>query len=521
MRSLLQKIPGFRSPPPQECRLAEVLCSLALAIEIGLGVPGQTVQRTGIIAVRLARAAGLSDEDVVAAYYLSLLRFAGCTTTAHQTSQFIDELALGNLLVSTDEEILPLLAGVLARAMPAEQAAAVAKAMFSPTPEMARHHRNHCEAGELIAKRFGLGPRVVSGLTHAYERWDGHSTQGLAEGEAISLPMRVVHVAWLLGQDSLGRSAIDIANRMQFFAGRSLDPSLVALFVEDPAHFLAGLDGRDLTEDFLAAEPNDHLKVSGDGIDRALSAIADFGDLKSPHMIGHSRRVASVARKAAKSASMSARDVDLVARAALVHDIGRVGVQSSLLSKAGELSRAEHERIRLHSYLTERIFADNPALSELGALGCAHHERMDGSGYHRGLSSTGLSAQARLLAAANAWCAMTEARPHRPQLTEDEAASTLSGQAREGLFDRNAVEAVLTSVGQKGDRTRRSASIDLSEREIEVLQLVAREATNPAIAAELGISPKTVERHVTNIYNKTGVTTRAGAAIYALEMGLI
>lgn len=116
---------------------------------------------------------------------------------------------------------------------------------------------------------------------------------------------------------------------------------------------------------------------------------------------------------------------------------------------------------------------------------------------------------------------MTEARPHRPQLTEDEAASALSSQARGGLFDRNAVEAVLTSVGQKGDHARRAASIELSEREIEVLQLVAREESNPTIATVLGISPKTVERHVTNIYNKIGVTTRAGAAIYALEVGLI
>lgn len=160
-------------------------------------------------------------------------------------------------------------------------------------------------------------------------------------------------------------------------------------------------------------------------------------------------------------------------------------------------------------------------VAPIGALGSAHHERLDGSGYHRGLEAAGLSAAARLLAAANAWCALVETRPHRPQMTEAEAASALSDQAKEGLFDRNCVDAVLTAVGQKGAHSRRSASIALSEREIEVLRHVSRELTNPAIAETLGISPKTVERHVTHIYDKIGVSSRAGAALYALESGLI
>jgi HD-GYP domain-containing protein (c-di-GMP phosphodiesterase class II) len=256
-------------------------------------------------------------------------------------------------------------------------------------------------------------------------------------------------------------------------------------------------------------------------VDRALTCIADFGDLKSPHMVGHSRRVADVAQRAARAASMTPDDVDLVTRAGLVHDVGRVGLQSSLLAKAGPLSRAEHERIRLHSYFTERIFADNPVLARVGALGAAHHEHLDGSGYHRGLRSSGLAAPARLLAAANSWCSLTETRPHRKALTEPEASNALRTQADQGLLDRNAVEAVTTSVGQRGSWTRRAPSIALTEREAEVLRLVAREQTNPVIAQTLGISGKTVERHVTHIYQKIGVSSRAGAAVYALENGLM
>ncbi|HSC88602.1 MAG TPA: HD domain-containing phosphohydrolase [Polyangiaceae bacterium] len=496
---------------------------MALAIELGLGVPANTIHRTAVISARLARGAGHDEADVVAAYYLAVLCYVGCTTTSHETSEVVDELALGDLLVATDEEFLPELERAMGKTVPASAtpSAAQALAQWFARPEMGQHHRNHCEAAELMAKRLELGPRVVGGLTHVYERWDGISTQQLAAGEGISLPMRVVHVAWLVGQESATKEATDIARRLRIRAGRSLDPTLATLAANDISHLLSDLTDNDPDTLFLESEPGDPVVLSGQQLDRALTCIADFGDLKSPHMIGHSRRVAQVAHGAARAASMTANDVDLVTRAALVHDIGRVGLQSSLLAKTGPLSRAEHERIRLHSYYTERIFAANPLLAPVGELGATHHEHLDGSGYHRGLQASAMAAPARLLAAANSWCSLTETRPHRPALTESEACSALRAHADQGLLDRNAVDAVTTSVGQRGNRTRRAARIALTEREVEVLRLVAREQTNPSIAQALGISPKTVERHVTHIYEKIGVSSRAGAAIHALENGLM
>lgn len=500
-------------------RLADVLTSLAVAIELGLGVPAETVQRTALVAVRLARAAGLDEGDVVAAYHLALLRYVGCTATSHHTSQVVDELALGELLVLTDEEAMPEFQRVVAATRPHVDAQEVAASFGGPA--MGRHHRNHCEVAELIAIRLELGPRIVGGLTHAYERWDGLGTQQLAEGEGVSLPMRVVHVAWQVGQDSCSRGSADIAQRLQVRSGRALDPGLAALAAADVDQLVGDLGEGDLTQQVVDAEPGEPIWLSTREIDRALTCVADFADLKSPHMIGHSRRVASVARRAARAASMTGSDVDLVGRAALVHDVGRVGVQSRLLAKAGPLSRAEREQIRLHSYFTGRVFAESPVLAPVGALGAAHHERLDGSGYHRGLEASGLSGPARLLAAANHWCSLTEGRPHRPAMTDADAATALSTHAGDGEFDRRCVDAVLTSVGQRGPRTRRAAAIALTEREIDVLRLVARERTNPAIATTLGISPKTVERHVTHIYEKVGVSSRAGAAIHALENGLL
>ena len=507
----------------ERVRLAEVLGSLAMAIDLGLGVPSETMLRTALVAVRLARAAGLGEADVAAAYQMAFLRFVGCSTTSHETSFVIgNELAIGDLLVAADAEMMPL----MTKAVSAGQSAVEGQATVERTLAaigaglFLRNHIAHCEAARLIAIRLGLDPAVQQGLLHTYERWDGQSTQRLAEGESISLPMRVVQVALLAGMDGPRRPAGEIAARARVLAGNQLDPALATLLAEDTVHFCAGLDRADLMQAALDAEPGGPIWLSGTSIETALSAIADFGDFKSPHMLGHSRRVAQIATAAARAASLPNKDVSDIARAALIHDVGRVGVQAQLLSKSGDLTRAEHERIRLHSYLTGRIFANSPVLAPLGVLGSSHHERQDGSGYHRGLAAKSLSATARLLAAANAWCAFTEARPHRPQMTETEAATALSAQAKSGLFDRRAVDAVLTSAGQKGAHTRRAASSVLSEREIEVLRLVAREKTNVAIATVLGLSPKTVERHVTHIYDKLGVATRAGASIYALENGL-
>ena len=509
---------------PERVRLADVLGSLALAIDLGLGVPSETMLRTALVAVRLARAAGLDEADVAAAYQLALLRFVGCSTTSHETSFVIgDELRIGDLLVATDPEMMPLMTSALSAGKSAAEAQAIVERTFAAMGAgmFLQNHRMHCEAGRLIAIRMRLAPAVLQGLLHAYERWDGQSTQRVAEGEGISLPMRVVQVALVAGMDVPRRTAAEIGVRARLMAGNQLDPELAALLADDPAFFIAGLDGTNLTQAALDADPGGPVWLSGADIDTALSAIADFGDFKSPHMLGHSRRVARVATAAAHAASLPKRDISDIGRAALIHDVGRVGVQAQLLSKVGTLTRAEHERIRLHSYLTERVFADSPTLAPLGALGSSHHERQDGSGYHRGLAAPALSATARLLAAANAWCSLTEARPHRPQMTEAEATIEIAAQAKAGLFDRRAVDAVLTAAGQKGAHTRRSSAVALSEREIEVLRHVTREETNAVIASALGLSPKTVERHVTHIYDKLGVATRAGAAIYALENGLL
>jgi HD-GYP domain-containing protein (c-di-GMP phosphodiesterase class II) len=272
----------------------------------------------------------------------------------------------------------------------------------------------------------------------------------------------------------------------------------------------------------IAAEPGLAGALSGAALDAALEAIADFGDLKSPWFTGHSRAVSALAEQAAGSAGLSSDDVTTVRRAGLLHDVGRAGVPNSIWDKPGPLTDAQHERVRLHPYYTERMLARPDALAQLGAVAACHHERLDGSGYHRGLPGAALSPAARILAAADAYQAMTEARPHRPALSTELAAAELRREVRAGRIDPDAAEDVLAAAGGRRASTRdRARPAGLTARELEVLVLVARGASSREVARELVIAKKTARNHIERIYTKLGVSTRAAAALYAMRHGLV
>jgi DNA-binding CsgD family transcriptional regulator len=278
-------------------------------------------------------------------------------------------------------------------------------------------------------------------------------------------------------------------------------------------------DARDLWADVLAAEPPPACMARGDELDTALSAFADFADLKSPWTRGHSALVAELAEQAGRQYGLSGPDLVLLRRAGLVHDIGRVGVSAGVWDTSGPLGVAQYEQVRLHPYLTERVLSRCQALRPLSALAGAHHERVDGSGYHRGVDGAQLSMPARLLAAADVLAAMTADRPHRAALSLDSARDQL--RADTGL-DPAAVECVLAAAGAApaGARSRRWPA-GLSDREVEVLRLIARGRSNREVAQLLVVSPKTVGRHVENLYAKIGVRSRAAAAVFAMEHRLL
>jgi HD-GYP domain-containing protein (c-di-GMP phosphodiesterase class II) len=294
----------------------------------------------------------------------------------------------------------------------------------------------------------------------------------------------------------------------------------VDLFCARAAELLSGLDETDAWHEVIANEKDLGPELTERDLTRALAVLGDYADLKSPSWLGHSAGVAGLAAEAARRIGLPASEVTLVERAALAHDLGAIGVSSGVWDKAGPLSAAERERVRTHPYLTERCLARPPRLAEIGAVAGLHHERVDGSGYPRGVHGNALSRAARLVAAADVYQALGEGRPHRAAVGRGEGAAVLREGVLAGGLDGEAVNAVLTAAGHRV-RRRPAAPAGLSPREVEILILLARGLSNKEMAERLSVSARTVSTHVEHIYAKIGVSTRGAAAMFAMQHGLV
>ncbi len=362
---------------------------------------------------------------------------------------------------------------------------------------------------------------VVRGLAFVFERWDGHGLPNGVAGDDIALPARLLHVArdmsvFLSAGGPDGARAV-IEQR----AGAAYDPRLAALALEHFDDLLGALDEARIWDQAIASEPPPRRWLAGDEVDAAFGVLATFTDMKSRWMRGHAEGVAELAEAAAWRLDLEPGQVAQVRRAALALDLGRVGVSNAIWEKPGPFGLGDWERVRLHPYFTERAFAHSPALAPVGALAGAHHERLDGSGYHRGSIAPALLTAARVLAAADCYRAMREARPHRPALDAASAETELLREADAGRLCPEAVDAVLTAAGHHVPTRPRAVPGGLTDREVEVLRALAGGQSNQEIGATLGISAKTAGHHVQHIYEKAGVRTRAAAAVWAFEHALV
>jgi HD-GYP domain-containing protein (c-di-GMP phosphodiesterase class II) len=283
---------------------------------------------------------------------------------------------------------------------------------------------------------------------------------------------------------------------------------------------LRAADVHDPWERVIETEPQPVATISRAGLESVARAFGEFTDIKVDFLHGHSTRVAELAASGAEALGCSRAEVSEVRAAGFLHDLGRVAVPNGIWDKPGPLSASEWERVRLHPYYTERVLERCGALAPLAPLSGSHHERLDGSGYHRGATAAQLTVGARLLAAADAYDAMTHDSPYRRAMVPEDARTELGEMVRAGALEKRAVDAVLEAAGAAALDVRQGYPAGLSDREVEVLRLIAQGRTSKEIAKALVITEKTAGHHVEHIYAKTGASTRVGAALFAMQHDL-
>ncbi|HKW69051.1 MAG TPA: HD domain-containing phosphohydrolase [Candidatus Dormibacteraeota bacterium] len=494
------------------------MAALSLATDLGMGQPLEQALRTCLIAIELAQRLGLTGEAVSEVFYVALLRFLGCTADAFEFARLVggDDIAvrqaIAPVLGGTQQEwarqVMPKIGAGL---NPLRRAQLVLGMMANGQAQGREGVRAHCEMGEHLATRLGLQAGVQRGLLDAFETWNGRGFPKGASRDAIQLSARIVFVA--RDAEVMHRHGGLESVRMVLRArgGETYDPAVATTLLESAAEVMEAVETESVWGAVLEREPEPRPWIPVGRFDSVLETFADFVDLKSPSMAGHSRGVAELVASGGNA----------LRRTALVHDLGRMSVPNAIWDKPGRLTQGEWERVRLHPYYTERILDRSATLRSMAALAGMHHERVDGSGYHRASKRAEIPSEARLLAAADAFQAMTQPRAFRQALSPGEAADRLKADARGGRLDVDAVDSVLQAAGQESDPIRRTWPAGLSEREVEVLRLLCRGGTKKQVAAMLRISASTVDHHVRHIYDKVGVATRAGATLFAVENDLL
>jgi response regulator RpfG family c-di-GMP phosphodiesterase/DNA-binding CsgD family transcriptional regulator len=508
-------------------RLAELCAATSLFTDLGTGQPAEHGLRTCLVAMRLAEALGLAADVRGDVFYVSLLRFLGCTADAHELAGLAggDEVrflagmapvAMG----SPREEMARMISLVAAGQRLPQRLRALARAL-TDSKGGERLLEAHCEVGTRLATEMGLPQRVAAALGFAYARWDGRGVPAGVAGEDIPVSVRVSIVARdleLWARETSNEAARQVLERRR---GHAYDPEVVDAALKIGAERLRHCQD-DLWEVVLTMEPWPQMVVSGPELLRTLGALGDYADLKIPERSGYARRVTRVVAAAAEIADLDAPDTTTLIRAALVHDLGVVAVPVKVWRARPQPGSANWEQVRLHPHWSARVLARCSGLEQVAVVAGQHHERLDGGGYPSGLAGD-LGRASGLLACAVLFDELTSARPSAgTNHSATDVAADMADLASRGSVGLGDVNAVLGAVGIAAPRVvavKRPAS--LTEREVDVLCLLARGETNRQIANTLGISVKTVGAHVEHIYTKADVRSRAAATLFAMQHDLV
>lgn len=504
---------------------AELLAAISLAIDLGLGQPMEHMLRSSLIATRIAERMGLDGQQRATVYYANLVGWIGCHADSHELATlFGDDIAFRADTYTVDMTGMPFLRLMLShvgRGLPGWERGIRATAfLVTARTRVATLIQSHCSSAGVLSDRMGLDEQVAKALSYVFERWDGRGLPDGSRGDDIPVEVHIAHVADVVEVHLRTGGLAHAKDVVRSRGGSQFSPAVVTVFDRDAAGIVEGLLDIDVWTAALAQAPDRDRTLTAEESDELLEAMADFVDLKSPFTLGHSRGVADLVAGAARHLGLPPTDITNLYRAGLVHSLGKMGVSNRIWEKKEPLTTAERERVRMYPDLTGRILRRVGGLESVVHLAMKHRERIDGSGFPRGITGAELTTPDRLLAAAEAYQRLLEPRPDRPPLDPRAAADRLREQARAGRFDAESVAAVL-AVADPGTSRRTPWPAGLTDREVEILRLVAQGRSNREIAAELFIAEKTVRNHVERVYTKLGVNNRTQAGLAAIDRGLV
>lgn len=512
--------------------LAALLCALSFATGVGFGGDMEHGLGCASLGLQIADALTLADEEREAIFYGALIKDVACTACSAGIAAFLpddEQVSLSDVIL-LDPSRLSDMIGWLSRylRLDARFPSRIAKLLsffVKCGPVVKETMRSHCEVAELFARQLGFPDSVQRTLRFQWERWDGKGMAYGLKGPAVPRTARILHIAQVL--ELTYRFGGPAATRIlaQEKRGTRFDPEVVDVFLAltQRKDFWRTFKEQSTQEALLARRPSTVADCAQeDQTERVCEALADFIDLKTRETWHHSRTVAEVAGGIGICLGLETSELSRLRCAALVHDVGKAAIPVSILLKGEHRSSSERETYRLHPYYTQRILERVGALQELAQAAAAHHEWMNGLGYHRQLSGEQIPLHGRILAVANTYVRLVQQQGDQKNPAEVlHKMRLLVGEQ----FDRRCYDALVASVTGKGGlesaplRPRKVGN--LTEREVEVLCLLAQGRNTPQIAQMLEISRKTVEHHLSHIYSKIGVTCRTAAGVYAVQQGLV
>ena len=444
--------------PATQVRLAELLGALSHALDMTEGQPAGHCVRCCWIGMQIGDGLGLDETQAWELYYTILLKDAGCSSNAARICQLYlaDDLTLKHDFKRIDGSLPQALRFVLThtglKSGLAERFRAIINIFQNGGKLATELIETRCQRGAEIARKMRFSEAVAQGIKNLDEHWDGSGMPEGVAGANIPLYSRIALIAQVA--DVFHKAAGEDAARLEVKhrSGTWFDPELAAVFERVSARpsFWDALNGGDLQGVIYELEPARHMTVvDGDYLDDIASGFAQVVDSKSPYTSGHSERVTLYTDMIAEELGFDPERRRWLKRAALLHDIGKLGVSNTILDKPGKLNAAEWAAMKRHAAHTETILSRISAFHELAPIAAAHHERLDGGGYPKGLRGGEIALESRILAVADIFDALTADRPYRVAMPVPKALSIMAEDVGTAT-DPACFEALKRALGQIG-----------------------------------------------------------------------